>query len=96
LRQIGFFQLWLTSAAFRTAAPERRQVQPNYYQEIVEKTKCLTESNVYGAINVPNIAEQTGVSTSRLNEIFKTYTVMTPYQYYIHIKAARTIFPSGI
>jgi AraC-like DNA-binding protein len=67
-------------------ASERRQVQPNYYQEIVEKTKCLMESNVYGAINVPNIAEQIGVSTSRLNEVFKTYTAMTPYQYYIHIK----------
>jgi AraC-like DNA-binding protein len=67
-------------------AAERRRKQPNYYQKIVEKAKCLMESNIYGAINVPFISEQIGVSTSRFNEIFKTYTSMTPYQYFIHIK----------
>jgi AraC-like DNA-binding protein len=67
-------------------ASERRQEQPNYYEEIVEKAKCLMESNAYGTVDLPNIAEQIGVSTSRLNEVFKTYTAMTPYQYYIPIK----------
>jgi AraC-like DNA-binding protein len=67
-------------------ASERRKEQPNFYQKIVEKAKCLMESNVYGAINVSNIAGQIGVSTYRLNEIFKTYTAMTPYQYFIHTK----------
>ena len=65
---------------------ERRKDQPNYYQNIVSKAKCLMESNIYGAINLSSISEQLGISTSRLNEIFKTYTSMTPYQYYIHIK----------
>jgi AraC-like DNA-binding protein len=65
---------------------ERRQEQPNYYQTIVEKAKCLMESNVYGTLNLSNISEQIGISSSRLNEIFKTYTGMTPYQFYIHIK----------
>jgi AraC-like DNA-binding protein len=65
---------------------ERRKEQPNYYQKIVEKAKYLMEFNVYGVINLPSIAEQIGISPSRLNEIFKTYTAMTPYQYYIHIK----------
>ena len=65
---------------------ERRKEQPNYYQKIVEKAKCLMESNVYGTINLSNISQQIGISTSRLNDIFKTYTSMTPYQFYIHIK----------
>ena len=65
---------------------ERRKDQPNYYQNIVAKAKCLMESNIYGAVNLPSIAERLGISTSRLNEIFKTYTSMTPYQHYIHIK----------
>jgi AraC-like DNA-binding protein len=64
----------------------RRKEQPNYYQKIVEKAKGLMESNVYGTINLSNISEQIGISTSRFNEIFKTYTGMTPYQFYIHIK----------
>ena len=65
---------------------ERRKEQPNLYEKIVAKAKYLMESNVYSAINLPGISEQLGISTSRLNEIFKTYTSMTPYQYYIHIK----------
>ncbi|MDR2631540.1 MAG: AraC family transcriptional regulator [Spirochaetaceae bacterium] len=65
---------------------ERRSEQPNYYQKIVEKAKYFMETNVFKAINVPDISEQIGVSPSKLNEIFKTYTSMTPYQYYIHIK----------
>ena len=65
---------------------ERRKEQPNYYEKIVTKAKYLMETNVYSAINLPSISDQLGVSTSRLNEIFKTYTSMTPYQYYIHIK----------
>jgi AraC-like DNA-binding protein len=65
---------------------ERRKEQPNYYQKIVGRAKYLMESNIYGAINLSSISEQLGISTSRLNEIFKTYTSMTPYQYYIHIK----------
>ncbi|GHV81922.1 transcriptional regulator [Spirochaetia bacterium] len=67
-------------------AHERRQKQPNYYQKIVDKAKCIMESNIYSAINLPNISDEIGISTSRLNEIFKTYTSMTPYQYFIHIK----------
>jgi AraC-like DNA-binding protein len=65
---------------------ERRREQPNFYEKIVAGAKYLMESNVYSAINLPAISEQLGVSTSRLNEIFKTYTSMTPYQYYIDIK----------
>jgi AraC-like DNA-binding protein len=64
----------------------RRQEQPDFYQQIVEKVKHLMETNIYGAINLPNIASQIGISTSRLNEVFKQFTSMTPYQYYIHIK----------
>jgi AraC-like DNA-binding protein len=65
---------------------QRRQGQPTYYQKIVEKAKYLMESNSARAINISDIAEQIGVSISRLTEIFKTYTSMTPYQYYLHIK----------
>ena len=64
----------------------RRQQQPNYSQKIVEKAKFLMASNVFSAINLPHISGEIGISTSRLNEIFKTYTAMTPYQYFIHIK----------
>ena len=64
----------------------RRQEQPDFYQQIVEKAKYLMESNIAGDINIPSIATQIGISTSRLNEIFKQFSSMTPYQYYIQLK----------
>jgi AraC-like DNA-binding protein len=64
----------------------RHTAQPDYYEVIVEKAKCLMDLNVYGAINLSHISEQIGISASKLNGIFKTYTSMTPYQYYINIK----------
>jgi AraC-like DNA-binding protein len=65
---------------------ERRRTQPNYYQKIVEQAKIIMEKNCFGSINISSICRQVGISVPRLNEIFKTYTSMTPYQYYIHIK----------
>ena len=64
----------------------RRQEQPDFYQQIVEKAKYIMESNIDGAINTPSIAKQIGISTSRLNEIFKQFSSMTPYQYFIQLK----------
>jgi len=69
-----------------TLSRSRRQEQPDYYQQIVEKAKFIMETNIHGAINTPNIAKQLGTSTSRLNEIFKQFTSMTPYQYFIQLK----------
>ncbi|MDR2784824.1 MAG: AraC family transcriptional regulator [Treponema sp.] len=60
--------------------------QMNNYQRIVEKAKSLMEANVSGAINLPGISKQIGISISRFNEIFKAYTSMTPYQYYMRLK----------
>ena len=64
----------------------RRQGQPDYYQQIVEKAKYLMEKNIDGDINIPSIAAQIGISTSRLNEVFKQFSSMTPYQHYIQLK----------
>jgi AraC-like DNA-binding protein len=67
---------------------ERRRKQPNHYQKTVEKAKYLIESNLYknNDMNISAISELIGVSVSRLNEIFKVYTSMTPYQYCIQLK----------
>ena len=65
---------------------ERCRDIPEFYQQIVEKAKLLMEANIFGTINLPDIANQLGISTSHLHKIFKTYTSMTPYQYFILIK----------
>jgi len=65
---------------------DSRKNQPNYYQEIVEKTKGIMTANIFNNINITEIAARQGISTQWLNEIFRKYTLMTPYQYFIHMK----------
>jgi AraC-like DNA-binding protein len=88
--QRPLYQLKACSAILSLTAEilgrNRCVVQHGYYEAIVEKAKCLMEMNIYGVINMSYIAEQIGISSSKLNDIFKIYTSMTPYQYYINIK----------
>jgi AraC-like DNA-binding protein len=65
---------------------KQRQEKPDHYQKIVEKAKGLMALNLYGSIDMSDISNELGVCTSHFSKIFKTYTSMTPYQYYIDIK----------
>jgi AraC-like DNA-binding protein len=88
--QKPLFQLKSCAGIFSILAEmlssERRKDQPNYYQKLTDWAKLLMEKNVLGTIDVPSIACQIGISTSRLNDVFKKYAGMTPYQYFIQIK----------
>ncbi|MDA8426533.1 MAG: AraC family transcriptional regulator [Treponema sp.] len=55
-------------------------------ERLVQKAKFFMEEHIYGEINLPAVCEALGVSPSHLNEVFKAYTAMTPYQYFISIK----------
>lgn len=75
----------------------RRRAQASHAAQVVEAAKCMMVEKIYGDIDINSIATALGISASRLNEIFKTYTSMTPYQYYIHIKihAAKSLLEQG-
>jgi AraC-like DNA-binding protein len=91
--QEPLFQLRACSGILALAAEilthGRRGDRPNYYQKIVEKAKFLMEQKVESALSLSDISEELGLSSSRFNEIFKTYTAMTPYQYFIQLKIHR-------
>jgi len=70
----------------REKRQENQKEQENYHESVVAKTKHMMETNVYGSLNLSSIYEQLGISASNLNEIFKSHTSMTPYQYFIKIK----------
>jgi AraC-like DNA-binding protein len=72
-----------------TLARARKNVQYDHSEKIVEKARFLMEENVHGEVNIAGIAATLGVTTSQLNAVFKSYTSMTPYQYYISIKIRR-------
>lgn len=67
-------------------AHDRKALQPSHSEQLVDKAKFLMEENVYGEINLNRISALLGISSSHLNAVFKSYTAMTPYQYYISIK----------
>jgi AraC-like DNA-binding protein len=70
-------------------AADRRAAQSTHSEQLVASAKFLMQENVDGEINLNMICESLGVSSSHLNEVFKAYTAMTPYQYYISIKIHR-------
>lgn len=76
---------------------ERGAVQHGHSQRLVERMKFYMEENIYGEINLNKMAGMLGVSSSHLNEAFKAYTSMTPYQYFISIKIhkAKELIDSG-
>ncbi len=67
-------------------ALQRKASQPSHSEQLVERAKFLMEENLHREIDLNWIGETLGVSTSHLNQVFKSYTSMTPYQYFISIK----------
>ena len=65
--------------------PERsRQTQDS--SRIVEQARFALEENVYGTVDLSELSEKLGISTSHLTSVFRSYTGMTPYQYFIWMK----------
>ena len=88
--QEPFFQLKAASYVLTLIAEilsyERKTIQHTHSEQLVEQSKFLMEENIYGEVNLQGICERIGISTSHLNDVFKAYTGMTPYQYFISIK----------
>jgi AraC-like DNA-binding protein len=101
--QKPLYQVKVCSLVFSLLAEilshERRKGCLNHLQEIMEKAKYLMEENIDKEIDITSIARIIGVSVSQLNNIFKTYTSMTSYQYYILTKinkARRLLEQEGV
>lgn len=64
----------------------RQSNQRDYSDTVVDKAKFLFTENIMGNIEIEQISNHLGISISHLTNIFKSYTGMTPYQYYINLK----------
>ncbi len=67
-------------------APERTAAPHADSEQLLEKARSLMAEDLYGAVNLAAIAETLGISGAQLNSVFKSFTSMTPYQYYISVK----------
>ena len=64
----------------------RRQVHGTQSDSLIERVKFIFQENLYGNIELEEMAEKLNLSSSYLGEVFKSYTGLTPYQYYLHLK----------
>jgi AraC-like DNA-binding protein len=88
--QEPLYQIRASSAALSLVAEilacDRKSAQFSHSESLVQKAKFLMEESIYGEIDLSAICESLGTGVSHFNEVFKAYTAMTPYQYFIGIK----------
>lgn len=57
--------------------------------ELVHKARRIMQENLDAGIEVEAIARQVGVGYTHLLEIFRQYTGLTPYQYFLQLRMHR-------
>jgi AraC-like DNA-binding protein len=70
--------IFLLLSEILTHEPRKDQSLCFSKQQIGEKVKYLMEAHTCKEIDISTIARIIGIITSRLNDIFKAYTSMTP------------------
>lgn len=89
-QQRPFFQYRVSSNIIMLLAEiishDRSKEFGSQSDSVVERAKFIFKENLYGCIEVEDVAEKLKMSSSYLGDVFKSYTGMTPYQYYLHLK----------
>lgn len=55
-------------------------------KQLVDKIKLILAENLYSVLDVESLAAQLSISYKTMRKIFKNYTGLTPYQYFLHLK----------
>lgn len=80
-----------------TLSVERESTLQTRSQQIVERAKAYVEENIRTVFDLERLGAQLHLSLPQLNEVFKSYTGMTPYQYclYAKINQAKLMLAGG-
>jgi len=65
---------------------QKQQSQPSRSELIIDKARLIFEENVFGNISIEEVAVRLQTGTAHFRELFRDYTGMSPYQYYLHLK----------
>ncbi len=55
-------------------------------ERIIQVTKCHFEESLYGSLDLQRLLRQVGMNEPGLRTLFKRYTGLTPYHYYLQMK----------
>lgn len=74
-----------------------RQIHDDKTTELIEKVKCVFIENLYNNLDIESLAQSLSINYKSLREIFKNYTGMSPYQYFLQLKInkARELLSQG-
>ncbi len=70
----------------RTLSFIQQQEHGSGDENLIRKARCLFEENIYNSIEMNDFAGSLGMDYSEFRRIFKSYTGMSPYQYFLHLK----------
>jgi AraC-like DNA-binding protein len=91
--QAPFYQLRAGALVLQMLAEiyrlERESEQRGDTEQLVDRAKFLMRENVYGTVSLDEIGDRLGAGKARFYEAFKSYTGMTPYQFFINLKINR-------
>lgn len=91
--QAPFYQLRAGALVYLLLAEVHRlELRSEHHGEaelLVERAKFLMHENLYGQIDPGELGERLGAGRARFYEVFKSYTGLTPYQYFLHLKINR-------
>ena len=65
---------------------QKQQPQPSRSELIIDKARLIFEENVFGNISIEEVAVRLHTGTAHFRKLFRDYTGMSPYQYYMHLK----------
>lgn len=57
---------------------------------VVELARAVMQEHLDDGLSVQSVARRTGVGYSRLLRVFRQYTGLTPYQYYLQLRIGRS------
>jgi AraC-like DNA-binding protein len=75
----------------------RQNGQNSMNEEIIQKARFTFEESIYENIDMKTLSNNLGVGYSNFRQIFKDYSGMSPYQYFLHLKInkAKTLLQRG-
>lgn len=89
-REPPHFQLKMGGAIIKLIARmlslSEQEKQGSKVESLVQKARFLLDEHIYNHLEMNDFARQLNTDYPELRKIFKSYTGMSPYQYFLHLK----------
>lgn len=78
-------QIMVLLAKINYQTQQGAQMQ-GYELELIEQVKTIFQENIYATLDIETLASTMNISYTMLRDIFKKYSGLSPYQYFLQMK----------